>query len=106
MALLIVYAGYIDGGGFDGGLDGPCIGPGAFERDFPEATSLSGETRFLPPHVRCTAELPNGETRVRELPGDGYWVAAVATVLAAIMVPAPFLAAASQRTSRSGGYSP
>lgn len=91
LAFVIVFVGYVQAGGLDGGLDGPCVGEGQFSRSVPEGSPRRGEYTPWPPGLRCEADLATGETRVARYPTDGTWLLAALAFAGSVILPTPFL---------------
>jgi len=81
--LFVWGAGYSDGGG----LDGPCVGSGAWSSSLSvEGSTSAGETLLWPPgSVRCVIDGPGGHHE-RVFPGTGTWIVAGLLVLAPWML--------------------
>lgn len=103
LAVVVLLIGYGGSGGFDGGLDGPCVGDSEFTRSIPEGGDVTkSEYSLWPPGLRCEAQLPNGETREEAFPPSATWAVAGGALVATVVVPIPFLRRRRERTSRLG----
>lgn len=78
VALLVLGAGYSNGGG----IDGPCSGTTDWTARAPEGSTVRSQTRWLPPGDRCVIDGPGGYHAERVFPANGTWIAVLLLALA------------------------